>query len=271
MEAVERAVQRQQYKTRMLEKLGCKKSEVNREVGLRQATIHSLERELNGRIMEIVVTPEAISWKRPCKIEEAISMLRARSKDLSMIILNLLQPQEQWEYVIMKDQMDLLEAAAIQAGIPILKFTRREVSTNDEGCIKRNIQLGHSYNMMNTYEVDGEPSLMAGSGEITVGILQCGRSNDWCENVFEKWSNNVGKTINNMYKQSQEQRPWICPICESEGKRINRFYGQCTNTECLIIATEDSIQDGKDGSRNKEKGRNNNIGKSSCNQKSRPH
>jgi len=160
MEAVERAVQRQQYKTRMLEKLGCKKSEVNREVGLRQATIHSLERELNGRIMEIVVTPEAISWKRPCKIEEAISMLRARSKDLSMIILNLLQPQEQWEYVIMKDQMDLLEAAAIQAGIPILKFTRREVSTKDEGWIKRNIQLGHSYNMMNTYEVDGEPRFL---------------------------------------------------------------------------------------------------------------
>jgi len=201
----------------------------------------------------VVVTPEAISCKHPCKLDQLMTKLRAMPKDMALIILNLLQPQELWEYAITDDQMNQLEEAAAQAGVPILKFIRQEVSEKREGWVARELKLGQSYNMINTYEIDGEPRLLTGNGVMTVALWGCGKGDLWCNNVLEKWSKKGDDFVNNMYKQGLEQHPWECPLCGGSGKRINGFYGQCTNLDCQIISTEDSIQDVRMGPRIKRK------------------
>jgi len=76
--------------------MGHKQAELYNEVGLRQSAIHALERDLKGRIIEVVTAPEMLSWKRPCKLEETIEELKFRSKDLALILLNMLQPDRLW-------------------------------------------------------------------------------------------------------------------------------------------------------------------------------
>jgi len=116
MEAVERAIRRQHYKVEKIKAMGYKQVELYKEVGARKSAIHALERDLKGRIIGVVTAPEALSWKRPCKLEEAIEELKISPNELAVILLNMLQPEQLWEYALGKEKMQNLVQLAGRLG-----------------------------------------------------------------------------------------------------------------------------------------------------------
>jgi len=243
MEAVERAIRRQQYKMETLRVMGGKQLELYNEIGIRQAAIHALERDLKGRIIEIVTAPETLSWKRPCKIEEAIEELKFRPKELAMIMLNMLQPEQLWEYGIRKEKMQNLIDLARQAGVPPMIMSDKIELENQNDCIHQDLDISQSYNLINIYDVNAAPEGMMKKRRAVLNLLHFNQSITWCRRVVETWSKKLNQKVNNMYMEESTGQAWFCPLCLQEGRVINKFYGQCLNNKCLVVTTAESIQD----------------------------
>jgi len=169
--------------------------------------------------------------------------LRFRSKDLGMNLLNMLQPEQLWEYVLNKEKMrDLIELAR-QAGVPLMIITSKPELEDQRGCVHEVVDIGRSYNLVNIYDVNATPEGIMNKGRAVLNLLHYGQSSKWCERVIETWSKRAEQKVNNMYAEEGTGQVWICPLCLQEGKVINKFYGQCLNKGCLVVTTAESIQD----------------------------
>ena len=50
--------------------------------------------------------------------------------------------------------------------------------------------------------------------------------------------------INNMYNiTADEDDEWLCPVCDQEGFKTNKFYGWCTRNGCIGVCVNHNIQD----------------------------
>jgi len=55
IEAIDRAVKRQQQKVERLESMRYGRQGLYKEIGIRHSVLHALERDLGGRVLEIVL------------------------------------------------------------------------------------------------------------------------------------------------------------------------------------------------------------------------
>jgi len=207
IEAIDRAVKRQQQKLERLESMGHGRQDLYKEVGIRYVALHALERDLGGRVLEIVLSPESLSWARPCKLDEAIEELSFRSKDVSLLIMNALQEQQFREYVLDEERMAKVKELALKNRVPILILSGQEMARHLVGWESREVKIGQSYNLINTYDIDAEPGLMNKNNSIMLNLLQCGKTEDWCNKVWKIWDKKGGESVNNMYAEIQGAAP----------------------------------------------------------------
>jgi len=125
--------------------------------------------------------------------------------------------------------------------VPILIMSSQEMARRLAGWESREVMVGQSYNLINTYDTDVEPGLVDGSNSVMQNLLQHGKTEGWCNKVWDTWGKKGGERVNNMDEEIQDATEWICPLCRSEGWRINRFYGQRLKEDCLVVTTGESI------------------------------
>ena len=88
----------------------------------------------------------------------------------------------------------------------------------------------------------GEPAQLGkGNEEIVISVLY-GDADKMLE--IEKVLERKGRqNINNMYQEDGSKEKWVCPGCKKEGRRINKYMGQCKQPGCVAIAPDNTYKD----------------------------
>ncbi|MCP4055362.1 MAG: hypothetical protein GY739_20440 [Mesoflavibacter sp.] len=210
-------------------------------IRMKEATIIKLEEILKKEVWEAVIMPELISTKRTWKIEDMISTLKKRIQP-GLIMVNLTHS----EGLIDKEEEEKIQNLiniAENKKIPVIIFTNEEAGEigSKESWIKETMCVKQMIGWESPYEHVIVPRLETGN-MINSHISTWGRYD------IEKISNIINKkacgNINNMYEITATlEDTWRCPVCKTEGIKVNEHFGYCLADRCVGVCIPHSIQD----------------------------
>ncbi|MCP4052782.1 MAG: hypothetical protein GY739_06910 [Mesoflavibacter sp.] len=210
-------------------------------IRMKEILVIKLEEVLKKDVWEAVIMPELICTKRAWRIKRIIQLLK-REITPGLIILNLTHSEGLLVEEDSEDVQNMIEEAR-KKQVPIIVFTNEEAEeigkeeswTVDRACAKQLVGWESPYE------------------HVIIPILEVGENinshlSTWGNreniNIMDIVFNKAYGAINNMYQITADiEDMWKCPVCRTDGIKINEHYGYCLADKCVGVCIPRSVQE----------------------------